>query len=189
MIVAHRRPLGAVPLAASAALLLAACSAQRLPPIRPVQHVDLRRFMGDWYVIAATPSFIDEDAYGAVESYTLRADGTIDTRYRFHQGGFDGPLKVWRPRAWVLDKASNARWGMEFLWPIKAQYLIAYVSKDYDEAIIARDPRDYVWIMARTPSIGVGEYLRLRGIVAALDYDTSKLRLYPQRPPAPISAR
>ncbi|HVC02195.1 MAG TPA: lipocalin family protein [Steroidobacteraceae bacterium] len=181
MIAAHRRRLRAAPLAV-AALLLTACSAQRLPPIRTVAHVDLGRFMGDWYVIAAIPTFIDKNAYGAVESYALRADGTIDVRYRFHAGGFDGPLKVWRPRARVLDKVSNARWGMQFVWPIKAQYLIAYVSVDYGEAIIARDARDFVWILARKPSIAVGEYLRLRGIVASLDYDTSKLRLYPQRP-------
>ncbi|NNM61448.1 MAG: hypothetical protein HKM03_04705 [Steroidobacteraceae bacterium] len=168
-----------------AALLLAACSTQRLTPIATVAHVDLPRFMGKWYVIAAIPTFIDKNAYDAVESYRLRADGTIGTTYTFRKGGFDGAVETLRPRGWVVDHASNARWAMQFIWPIKAQYLIAYLSKDYGETIVARDARDYVWIMARTPAISVGEYRRLRHIVATFGYDTSKLRLYPQRWPAP----
>jgi apolipoprotein D and lipocalin family protein len=42
-----------------------------------VPHVDLPRFMGDWYVIANIPTFVEEDAYSAVESYQLDFDGTI----------------------------------------------------------------------------------------------------------------
>ena len=176
------RPL--VRLAASAAvLLLAGCTTTR-PPIPTVANVDLNRFMGDWYVIAATPTFVDKNAYNAVESYRLAPNGTIDTTYRFHNGGFDGPVKTLRPRARVLDRASNARWGMQFLWPFRAQYLIAYLGKDYDTTVIARDARDYVWIMARTPTISVGEYRRLRDFVGSLGYDVTKLRLYPQRWPA-----
>lgn len=169
--------------ASAALLLLAGCTTAR-PPIPTVAHVDLPRFMGRWYVIAATPTFVDKDAYGAVESYRLAPNGTILTTYTFHEGGFDGPVKTLRPRARVLDPGSNARWGMQFLWPFRAQYLIAYLSPDYGTTVIARDARDYAWIMARTPTISVGEYRKLRELVASLGYDVTKLRLYPQRSPA-----
>ncbi len=169
--------------ASAVVLLLAGCTTAR-PPIPTVAHVDLARFMGTWYVIAATPTFIDENAYDAVESYRLAPDGTILTTYTFHAGGFDGPVKTLRPRARVLDRASNARWGMQLLWPFRAQYLIAYLGKDYGVTVIARDARDYVWIMARTPTISVGEYRRVRAFVGSLGYDVTKLRLYPQRWPA-----
>ena len=166
--------------ATAAFLLLAACSTAR-PPIPTVAHVNLGRFMGTWYVIAATPTFLDKDAYAAVESYRLEPDGTIQTTYTFHNGGFDGPVRTLRPRARVLDPGRNARWGMQFLWPFRAQYLIAYLSQDYGATVIARDARDYVWIMARTPTISVGEYRQLRAFVGSLGYDVTKLRLYPQR--------
>ena len=45
----------------------AGCVARR-PPIVTVPHVDLPRFMGDWYVIANIPTFVERDAYNAVES-------------------------------------------------------------------------------------------------------------------------
>ena len=169
--------------ASAAVLLLAGCTTGR-PPIPTVAHVDLARFMGDWYVIAATPTFIDKNAYDAVESYRLAPNGTILTTYTFHDGGFGGPVRTLRPRARVLDRASNARWGMQFLWPFRAQYVIAYLSEDYGVTVIARDARDYVWIMARTPTISVGEYRKLRAVVGSLGYDVAKLRLYPQRWPA-----
>jgi apolipoprotein D and lipocalin family protein len=170
---------------------LAACSTTRRPPIATVAHVDLARFMGSWYVIAAIPTFIERDAYDAVESYRLAPDGTIETTYTFRRGGFDGPRRTLHARARVQDPGSGARWAMRFVWPFEAQYLIAYLSADYRETVIARDARDYVWIMAREPSISVGRYRVLRDAVAALGYDAAKLRLVPQRavPQRPPAAR
>jgi len=164
-------------------LLLNACAAMPKDPIAPVAHVDLDRFMGPWYVIASIPTFLEKDAYDAVESYALNPDGTIATTFTFRKGGFDGPTKTMKPHGFVLDKASNARWGMQFIWPIKAQYLIAYLDDAYTETIIARDARDYVWIMARTPTLNPADYDRLRTRVGTMGYDISKLRLVPQQSP------
>jgi apolipoprotein D and lipocalin family protein len=33
--------------------------------------VDLERFMGDWYVIANIPTFIEKGAHNAVEGYQM----------------------------------------------------------------------------------------------------------------------
>jgi apolipoprotein D and lipocalin family protein len=164
-------------------LLLTACAAMPQDPIAPVAHVDLARFMGPWFVIASIPTFLEKNAYDAVESYESNPDGTIATTFTFRKGGFDGPTKTMKPHGFVLDKTSNARWGMQFLWPIKAQYLIAYLDDAYTETIIARDRRDYVWIMARAPSLSPADYERLRARVGAMGYDTSKLRLVPQQHP------
>jgi apolipoprotein D and lipocalin family protein len=60
-------------------LLLWGC--QTMKPIRTVESVDLKRFMGDWYVIACIPTFIETDAFNAVESYKLAEDGTIKTTF------------------------------------------------------------------------------------------------------------
>jgi apolipoprotein D and lipocalin family protein len=137
--------------------------------------------MGDWYVIASIPTYIERDAYNAVESYRLAPDGTIETTFTFKEGGFDGEPRRYTPRGFVLDHESNAVWGMRFVWPVKADYRIAYVSPDYGQTVIARVARDYVWIMARTPSIPDADYERLLQFVAAQGYDVSLLRKVPQR--------
>ena len=162
------------------ALLLTGCRAS-LPPVEAVDYVDLNRFMGDWYVIASIPTFIEDEAFNAVETYELAEDGTIPTTFRFRKGGFDGPGKVYRPTGFVKDRKSNAVWGMQFIWPIKADYRITWLEEDYSATVIARNQRDYVWIMARTPTIPDADYGRLVAHVESLGYDVSELRKVPQR--------
>ena len=59
--------------------------------------------------------------------------------------------------------------------------VIAHVDADYTETIIARSRLDYVWIMARTPTLTEARYGRLEKMVADLGYDASRLRRVPQR--------
>lgn len=150
------------------------------PPLALVPSVDLARFMGDWYVIASIPTFIEKDAYNAVESYRLAADGSIETIFTFRAGGFDGEPKRYGPRGYVKD-ATNAVWGMQFIWPFKADYRISYLSADYAQTVIGREKRDYLWIMARTPSIAESDYQNILRYVAGQGYDISRIRKVPQK--------
>jgi apolipoprotein D and lipocalin family protein len=162
--------------------LLSGCQTMpKLPPLDPVDHVDLERFMGDWYVIGNIPTFLEKEAYNAVESYELNDDGTIATTFTFRKGGFDGEQKTMTPKGYVTDDPSNAVWGMQFIWPIKAEYLIIYLNDDYTQTVIGRNKRDYVWIMARTPEIPDADYRRLVEWLGEQGYDKSKIQKVPQK--------
>jgi apolipoprotein D and lipocalin family protein len=158
---------------------LAACSSP--PPIQTAQAVDLERFMGDWYVIANIPTWIERDAHNAMESYRLAQDGTVATTFRFRQGGFEGDLKTYHPTGYILDRKSNAIWGMQFIWPIQAEYRIVFVDESYSQTVIGRTARDYVWLMARTPHIPDQDYQRFLELVAKAGYDVSNVRKVPQQ--------
>ena len=160
-------------------ITLAACSSPS--PIHTAKAVDLERFMGDWYVIANIPTFIEKDAHNAMESYRLAEDGTVATTFSFRQGGFEGARKTYHPTGYVIDKQSNAVWGMEFIWPIKADYRIIYVDDAYNQTIIGRLQRDYVWLMARTPQLSEADYQRFLQLIAEEGYDVSKVRKVPHR--------
>ena len=149
-------------------------------PLETVEYVDLERFMGDWYVIANIPTVLERGAHNAVESYRLDEDGTIATTFTFRKDGFDGPEKEYNPRGFVRNTESNAHWGMQFVWPIKADYKIIWLDDDYRLTVIGRDARDYVWIMARTPHVPESDYSRLKTFVADSGYDTSDLVEVPQ---------
>lgn len=163
------------------ASILSACASNGLPPIATVPQVDLPKFMGDWYVIAAIPTAIETEAYNAVESYQLEKDGTIATTFTFNKGSFDGKLKTYQPHGFVVENSGNALWGMQFIWPIKAEYRIAYLDENYTQTIIARNARDYVWIMARSPVMSDTDYAHLTQFVSKLGYDIKKLRRVPHQ--------
>jgi apolipoprotein D and lipocalin family protein len=175
------RPTSIAATCALAVAMLGGCSSVPLAPLALAPHVDLERFMGDWYVIASIPTFIERGAYDAVESYRLAADGSIETTFTFRDGGFDGEPKRYTPRGHVVDRVSNAIWGMQFVWPVKADYRIAYLAPDHSLTVIGREKRDYVWIMARTPRISDKEYDRLVRFAAEQGYDVSRIRRVPQR--------
>jgi len=163
-----------------AASILAGCAAKG-PEMKTVEYVDIDRFMGPWYVIANIPTFLEKGAHNAVETYSLNDDGTIATHFTYRKDGFDGKVKEYNPKGFILDEESNARWGMRFVWPIKADYRIVYLDDDYTTTIIGRQSRDFVWIMARAPTISDLDYDQLVSLVESLGYDTSKLERVPQR--------
>lgn len=164
--------------------VLAGCQTVSRPPIATVAQVDLARFMGDWYVIANIPTFIEKGAHNAIESYKLADDGSIETTFTFRAGSFDGAAKRYTPRGFVLDKTSNAVWGMQFLWPFKTDFRIVYLASDYSQTVIGREKRDYVWIMARTSSIPDAEYAGIVEFLARQGYDVTQIQQVPQRWPA-----
>jgi len=182
----HRKQSRLASVAATTWLALTACgcAGEAKVPITTAAHVDLNRFMGDWYVIASIPTLIERGAHNAVESYTLNADGTVATTFAFNAGGFDGKRKVYHPTGYVADTQSNAVWGMMFLWPFKSEYRVIWLDADYTLTIIGRTKRDYVWIMARTPLIPDAEFQKLLRFLADEGYDTEKIHLVPQRWPA-----
>jgi len=162
----------------AALLMLGGC---QNAPMTTVPQVDLQRFMGPWYVIANIPTFIEKGAHNAIESYKIDADGSIATTFTFRAGAFDGEEKRYTPRGFVVDRHSNAVWGMQFIWPIKADYRIIYLTDDYSQTVIAREQRDYVWIMARTPEIPEADYQRMLKLVGEQGYDVTKVQKVPQQ--------
>ncbi len=160
-------------------IILSGCASQKMNEIPLVKQVDLPKFMGDWYVIAVIPTVIETEAYNALENYKLNADGTIATTFTFNKGSLTGAAKKYEPKGFVRENTGNALWGMQFVWPIKAEYRIVYLDEQYQRTIIARNARDYVWIMARTPQIADAEYQTLVNLVKGWGYDMSKLRKVP----------
>lgn len=172
--------------ALAAAALLAGCAVSPTPSIPKAKNVDLNRFMGDWYVIGNIPTRLERDAFNAVEPYTLQRDGRIDTHFRYRDGSFDGPLKTINPVGRVVTGTNNAVWGMQFFWPIQAEYVIVDVDPAYEVTIVGRSKRDYAWIMSRKPTMPEQAYeaavMRLR----SLGYEVDRIRRVPQRwPEAP----
>ena len=131
-----------------------------------VEKVDLKRFMGDWYVIAILPNPIEKNAVNGIESYALKPDGSIGITYSFYKGSPTGQKKVMHPKGKVYDKVSNAEWRVSFFPLIWFPYLIVDLADDYRYTAIGVPNRKYVWIMSREPSLSDTDY---RTILTKLD--------------------
>nr|CAA6829724.1 MAG: Outer membrane lipoprotein [uncultured Thiotrichaceae bacterium] len=159
--------------------LISGCS--NMKPIPTVPQVDLPRFMGDWYVIANIPTWLEKGAHNAVETYQLKDDGRIATTFTFNADSFTGERKQYNPTGFVSDTGNNASWGMQFIWPFKAEYKVIYLDNDYQHTIIGRSKRDYIWIMARQPELSTAKYQELLNFAGEQGYDVNLIKKVPQR--------
>jgi apolipoprotein D and lipocalin family protein len=145
--------------------------------MQTASHVDLSRYMGDWYVIANIPYFAEKDCFDSVESYALRPDGDIDNWFTCRKKSFDAPMKRKATAlASVKDKQTNATWSVRFFKVISVKYLILDVDPAYQWAAVGHPSRNYGWVL---------DILRRMGDQG---YDVSKFQKVPQQP-VPGAAR
>ena len=158
-------------------IALTGCATRQESPMQAVSNIDLERFMGKWYVIANIPTFAERDAVNPLENYHLNDDGTIATTFTFNTKHPEGTVKTLRMTGFANDKPNNGIWRMQWIWPIKADYRIAYLDENYQFAIIGRNKRDYVWVMSRGPNIEESKLEELINFTAGLGYDRTKIQL------------
>lgn len=134
---------------------LAALPALAEPPAT-VDAVDIERYMGRWYEIAALPNFFQRHCVrDTTADYRLRGDGLIDVVNRCEKG--DGTLDEARGIARTADPETNAKlevsfvrvFGMPVFW---GDYWIIGLGADYDYALVGTPSRRWGWILARDPN-------------------------------------
>ena len=161
-------------------ILLTSCQDSMNEPLETVQYVNIEKFMGDWYVIANIPTFLEKGATNAIESYRLNDKGEVETRFSYYKGSPKGVKKEYFPKGFIINKETNAEWKMQFLWPFKAPFLIIDLDSDYSFTVIGVPNRKYVWIMARKPAIPEDTYLAILSRLKQKGYDLSSLQMVPQ---------
>lgn len=156
--------------------LLLGCSKNH----KTVAKVDLQRFMGDWYVIAILPNFIEKNATNGIESYALKPNGKIAITYSFNKGTPQGKKKIMHPKAKVFNTTSNAEWRVQFFWPFWYPYLIIDLAEDYRYTVIGVPNRKFVWIMSRNPELSEADYSGIIAKLAKDGYNTARITKMPQ---------
>lgn len=147
---------------------------------KTVPAVDLPRFMGDWYVIAILPNFIEKNAVNGIESYALNPDGTIGITYKFRKGTPTGEEKVLHPKGRVYNRTTNAEWRVQIFKPFWSAYLVIDLADDYRYTVIGVPNRKFLWIMSRTPEITNTDYTAILEKLKNLGYKTEKIAKMPQ---------
>jgi len=154
-------------------------SARDMPPLTSTAKIDLKRYMGAWYVIANIPYFAERGKVATRDVYALDADGNVDTTYVYRKT-FDGPEKTTGSLGMVQEGSSNAYWRVRFLWLIRADYLVVEVAPDYSWALVGQPSRKLGWLLARAPAMDDALYAALLGKFAGYGYDTARFARVPQ---------
>ena len=154
--------------------LAAGAAAAEPPPVQSVASVDLVRYLGRWYEIAAFPMFFQRQCIGdTTAEYALRADGEVSVTNRCRTNdGFDQASG----RAWAVEGANNARLKVSFFWPFRSDYWVIGLDADYRWAVVGNPNRKYLWILSRTPRLAQEELDKALQAAIAQGYDMSPLK-------------
>lgn len=150
---------------------LAGCASKN-EPLKLVENVDVPKFMGKWYVIANIPTFIEKGATHGIEEYTWNEkENRIDVMFTQMK---DGEKKEYPQKAWVDNKAGS-KWKIQFFWPLKFDYLIVDLAKDYSWTVVGVPDRDHVWIMSREKTLDEKTYSEIVNRLKNQKFDISKI--------------
>jgi apolipoprotein D and lipocalin family protein len=166
---------------ASSLVAVSCTTTTGVPPLETVAAVDLKKFMGDWYVIANIPTFVETGAHNAIEHYDLRSDGTVAITFTFHKDGFDGPLKTYKMTGTPVEGTNNARWTVSPFWPLRLPYYTVELDGNYEWVVVATPNRNYLWIMARKPTMNEDLLKSITERMIARGFRAADIQRVPQR--------
>ena len=136
----------------------------------PVQGFDLNRYLGQWHEIARLDHRFERGLSRVTALYERRKDGGVSVINR----GFDAKKGGWKEaegRAYFVEDASVGHLKVSFFGPFYASYVVFWLDKDYQYAFVAGPDHDYLWLLAREPSVSdtVWQSFLLRAEQAGFD--------------------
>jgi apolipoprotein D and lipocalin family protein len=167
----------------ASATLLAAERGARAAPVTPIPSLDVPRYMGVWYEIAKFPNrFQSKCASDTTAHYSLQPDRTVQVINRCRRA--DGTVidavgaarQLGGPTSPTLKVRFAPRW-LSFLPFVWGDYWVVDLDPDYQLAAVSEPGRDYLWILARTPTVSRQVYSALLDRLERQGFDLSKLEV------------
>jgi apolipoprotein D and lipocalin family protein len=151
-----------------------------------IPSLDLPRYLGQWYEIAKFPNRFQRKCAGfTTATYTALPDGRIQVENRCRRD--DGALEVAIGVARQVGAANSPRLKVRFapaplsviplVW---GDYWIVDLDRDYGLAAVSEPGRDYLWILARTPTVSKPAYDALLARLSGQGHDVRNLVRTPQ---------
>jgi len=146
-----------------------------------VPYVDLKKYAGKWYEIAAFPQWFQKGCYCSTAEYTLTDKGFVIVENNCNKNGINGKKSNIKGKAFVEENSGNAKLKVQFFWPFKAKYWIIDLADDYSYAVIGHPNRKYLWILSRTPTMDDAIYQQIISRIKEKGFDISKIKITKQQ--------
>jgi apolipoprotein D and lipocalin family protein len=160
--------------------LLPLASFGRDLPLETVKQVDLTRYAGKWYEIAAFPQRFQRGCTCTTAEYEMTDKGWVRVINTCRKGGPEGKLSVARGKAFIVPGSGNAKLRIQFFWPFRGDYWIIDLAEDYSYAVVGNQSRDYLWILSRSPAMDQALYQEIVERCRRKGFDPSRLKVTDQ---------
>ncbi|SOD72313.1 apolipoprotein D and lipocalin family protein [Jatrophihabitans sp. GAS493] len=154
--------------------------------VQPVASVDLTRYVGSWYQVAAIPQIFEvQCAANSTAVYTARSDGTVgvDNTCTTWWGSVSQVLGVAR----IENKPANSVLTVSFLNLFGQQlffggpnYEIVGLDSGYRWAVVVSPDRGSAFVLSRTPALSSAATAAVRAVLTRNGISPCALMTTPQ---------
>jgi apolipoprotein D and lipocalin family protein len=148
--------------------------------LQTVPAVDLQKYCGKWYEIAAYPQPFQKGCHCTTAAYTLSDKGYVIVENRCNKNSVNGKTSSIKGKAFVEKNSGNAKLKVQFFWPFKGKYWIIDLAPDYSYAVVSHPNRKYLWILCRTSKMSSEVYEQITARLKEKGFDLDKLKMTPQ---------
>jgi len=143
--------------------------------LQTVDTVDLDKYAGTWYEIAAFPQRFQKGCHATTATYSKTSKDYIIVVNKCRKDSLNGKESSIKGKAFIDPGTGNAKLKVQFFWPFKGKYWIIDLAEDYTYAVVGHPDRDYLWILSRTPQMKESLYKEIVARIAKKDFDVSQL--------------
>jgi apolipoprotein D and lipocalin family protein len=155
-----------------AATIAALALQARNEELETVGYVEVDKYLGKWYEIAAFPQRFERGCTHTRAEYSLNTDGSIRVQNSCIKNGKPDTVTG---KAFITDTKTNAKLAVQFFWPFKGKYWILALAHDYSYALVGHPNRKYLWILGRKPQMNEQTYNYLTVLAAYRGFDVRHL--------------
>ncbi len=143
--------------------------------VTPVNNFAVERYMGKWYEIARLDHRFERGLSHVTANYQLRADGGVSVVNKGYKAS-SGEWKTAEGKAFFVKTPTLGYLKVSFFGPFYGAYVVAELDHaGYHYALVSGPNTNYLWLLARTPTLPPAIRQQLVNKAQSLGFDTSKL--------------
>ena len=143
--------------------------------VEPVKDFELERYLGKWYEIARLDHSFERGLTQVTAEYSLKPDGGVKVINR----GYSNDTQQWKEaegKAYFVNGDGEAYLKVSFFGPFYGSYVVFGLDQqDYQYAFISGPDTDYLWLLARTPTVSPEVIKQFVEMASARGFDTNSL--------------
>ena len=143
--------------------------------VKPVENFQLERYLGTWHEIARLDHSFERGLSKVTADYSLREDGGINVVNR----GFSADNNAWQEaqgKAYFVSEANKGHLKVSFFGPFYGSYIVFELDTvGYQYAFVSGPNKDYLWLLARSPTVKPEVIDKFISMSKSIGFDTSGL--------------
>jgi apolipoprotein D and lipocalin family protein len=144
-------------------------------PLQTVASVDLAKYTGKWYEIAAFPQPFEKGCSCVTAEYGVSGKKYIVVSNSCFKAADKKKTRA-KGKAFIVKGSGYSKLKVQFLWPFKGKYWIIELADDYSYAVVGNPARSALWILARDKKMNEDIYNSILDKVSKKGFDITKLK-------------